>query len=390
MEQNKNIMDDFKKALDKKIIQSLKNNYGIENYDEYRFGKYPVNTNDDLPVNIKKHMSFIDELKKVVKKIIRFNPHKKAYITSGHHLINPYSKEIQKIWDNISTLDRELLVSLIAYKVLGYKKVKLPRNNAAYWAAIKTAKSLSNTEDIYDPHFMHFILEKFDLKPIGYDVNLYFSEIGVAIDYIIEQYAYKISGKNVVSVESGDNVLDIGGCWGDTALYFANKTGNKGKVYSFEFIPDNIKLFNINISLNPNVASQIELVPNPVSNISGEEIYFKDNGPGSSVAFEPFEGQTGTALTISIDDFVKSNNINTIDFIKMDIEGAEPLALEGAIETIKRFRPKLAIAIYHSMDDFVNIPNWILNLGLDYEIFIGHYTIHAEETVCFAKPRTNA
>ena len=71
----------------------------------------------------------------------------------------------------------------------------------------------------------------------------------------------------------------------------------------------------------------------------------------------------------------------------MDIEGAEPLALEGAIETIKRFRPKLAIAIYHSMNDFVAIPNWILNLDLDYEIFIGHYTIHAEETVCFAKPR---
>ena len=71
----------------------------------------------------------------------------------------------------------------------------------------------------------------------------------------------------------------------------------------------------------------------------------------------------------------------------MDIEGAEPSALEGAIETIKKFKPKLAIAIYHSMDDFVNIPNWILDLNLGYEIFIDHYTIHAEETVCFAKPR---
>ena len=71
----------------------------------------------------------------------------------------------------------------------------------------------------------------------------------------------------------------------------------------------------------------------------------------------------------------------------MDIEGSETAALIGAIETIKKFKPKLAIAIYHSVDDLVNIPTWILNLDLDYEIFIGHYTIHAEETVCFAKPK---
>ncbi len=382
-------MSNFKKALDKKIIQSLKNNYGVENYDEYRFGKYPVNINDDLHIKVKKPINFVDSSRKIVKKIIGFNPHKKAYITSGHNLVNPYLKEIQKIWDTISSLDRELLVSLMTYKILGYKKVKLARNNLAYWEAIKTAKSLSNPDDTYDPHFMHFVLEKFDIKPIGYDIKLYFFGSGVAIDYIIEQYAYKVNENYIVQAEVGDVVLDIGGCWGDTALYFAHKVGINGKVYSFEFIPDNIKLFRLNTCFNPELVSQIELIPHPVSNSSGQTIYFKDNGPGSSVAFEPFDEQTGTASTLSIDDFVKLNNINSIDFIKMDIEGAESLALEGAIETIKRFRPKLAIAIYHSMDDFVNIPNWILNLGLDYEIFIGHYTIHAEETICFAKPRIN-
>ncbi len=377
-------MSDFKKALDIKIIQSLKNNYGVENYDEFRFGKYPLSTNENLS---RRAISFVDRSKKIIKKIIGYDSQKKAYLTSAHNLVNPYLKEIEKMWDAISKIERELLVSLMAYRVLGYKKVKLARNNASYWEALKTAKSLSIPEDTYDPYFLHFILEKFDLKPIGFDVKLYFSEAAVAIDYIIEQYAYKVNDKNIVSIESGDTVLDIGGCWGDTALYFAHKVGANGKVYSFEFIPDNIKLFRLNTSFNPSLVSQIELVPHPVFNSSGQTIYFKDKGPSSTVAFEPFEGQTGTTTTISIDDFVKSNNINTIDFIKMDIEGAETLALEGAIETIKRFRPKLAIAIYHSMDDFVTIPNWILNLDLDYEIFIGHYTIHAEETVCFAKPR---
>ena len=85
------------------------------------------------------------------------------------------------------------------------------------------------------------------------------------------------------------------------------------------------------------------------------------------------------------DDFVKDNNIPRVDFIKMDIEGAEPFALNGAVETIKRFKPKLAIAIYHSMDDFVNIPEWITGLNLGYKLYLGHYTIHSEETILFAK-----
>lgn len=381
-------MNDFEKALAKKITISLKKSFGVENYDEYRFGSYPVKQNDVLGAKVKKQINLRKELKKIIKKIIRYqDPNAKMFIESGLGIVAPYEKEIQNVWDNLSELNRELIVSLIAYRVLGYKKVKLTRNNAAYWEALKIAKSLSNSNDTYDPHFMHFILEKFDLKTIGFDVKLYFFEIGVAIDFIIEQYAYKIGNKNVVAVETGDTVLDLGGCWGDTALYFANKIGEKGKVYSFEFIPDNIKLFNRNTALNPKLVSQIELVPHPVSNVSGQTIYFKDNGPGSSVAFEPFKEQTGTTSTISIDDFVNLNNIKTIDFIKMDIEGAEPLALEGAIETIRKFKPKLAIAIYHSMDDFFKIPNWILSLDLDYEIFIDHFTIHAEETVCFAKPR---
>jgi hypothetical protein len=105
------------------------------------------------------------------------------------------------------------------------------------------------------------------------------------------------------------------------------------------------------------------------------------------VQFQPFDGQSGETITTTIDSFVNEKKLSKVDFIKMDIEGAEMSALEGGIETIRKFRPKLAIAIYHSLDDFFNIPNWILALGLDYEIFIDHYTIHAEETICFAKPK---
>jgi FkbM family methyltransferase len=302
-----------------------------------------------------------------------------------NNIIKPYESDLEKLWNIIGEYDKELLISLIAFRILGYSKVKLNRNNDEYWEAIKTGESLSNSNDTYDPKFMHFILEKVDLNPIGYDVKLYFSGGGVAIDFILEQYALKRKEKYVIHAEKDDVVLDIGGCWGDTALYFAHKVGENGKVYSFEFIPKNIELHKLNQSFNESLQKNIQIVENPVFNNSKIDVFFKDNGPGSKIEFHPFDEMTGKTQTITIDDFVKNNNIQKIDFIKMDIEGAEPFALEGGIETIKRFKPKLAIAIYHSWEDLVNIPLWIVNLNLGYEIYIDHFTIHTEETVVYAK-----
>ena len=367
-------MNNFKSTLEKKLIQSQSNNFGVDNYDEYRFGEFPT-------LNAAQR-KFI-KIKRVIKKIISYK--KTKILNSQNEFLKRYEDGLQRIYEHVNADGKQILVDIIAYRLLGYKKVKLNRNNKEYWDKIEIANSLVDWNDTYDPHFLHFILQKCDLRKIGYDIQLYFSGLGVAIDFIFEQYAYKSGDKTIVAVEKGDVVLDLGACWGDTALYFACKTGEQGKVYSFEFIPDNIKLFNMNIPLNPKLIKQIELIQNPVSNKSGDKIYFTDNGPGSRIEFEPFDGQTGQATTISIDDFVKNNSIPKVDFIKMDIEGAEPIALEGAIETIKRFKPKLAIAIYHSMEDFVNIPYWIMGLNLGYKLYLGHYTIHSEETVIFAK-----
>lgn len=369
-------MRTFKEELIDKLAESIYNNYGVENYDEYRFGKYEF-----------KETPFWQKQKNLVKKITKYKIKERVNSLTQNERLVPYEAGLEKIWNVLNKTDRHLLVDIIAYRLLGFSKVKLPTNNKQYWDAISLAKSLRNANDTYDPHFMHFILEKFNLNPIGIDINFYFNELGVAIDFINEQYAYKTGTKYIVGANKGDVVLDVGGCWGDTALYFAHKVGESGMVYSFEFIPENIKLHKLNTDLNPHLQSRIDIVEHPVSNKSDIKIYFKDNGPGSKIALHPFTEQTGTTTTLSIDDFVQRNSIEKVDFIKMDIEGAEPIALEGAIETIKKFRPQLAIAIYHSMEDFTNIPKWILDLNLNYEIYLGHYTIHAEETICYAKPR---
>jgi len=378
MEKGKNMTTGLKYSMENFFLSCDTNDFGVENYDALRFGSWAPES--------KQRASLLDILKIAVKDIIGLSSRQRhARMMRQVDVYTPFMERLERIWKNLSGTDRELLVSLLAYRLMGYQKVRLERNNDEYWNALSLAETLKVSGETYDPHFLHFILNKMDLNPLGIDCKFFFSPGGVAIDFILEQYAYKLKNEPLVHVEEGDVVFDVGGCWGDTALYFANKTGPNGKIYSFEFIPDNLKLFKMNTGLNPYLESRIELIENPVSNRSGTKIFYKDFGPGSRIEMSPFAEQTGETETVCIDDIVNQKNIQKLDFIKMDIEGAEPMALEGAIKTIRRFKPKLAIAIYHSMDDFVNIPNWILDLDMGYKIFLSHSTIHAEETVCFAK-----
>ena len=174
---------------------------------------------------------------------------------------------------------------------------------------------------------------------------------------------------------------------GETAISFAADVGNNGAVYSFEFIRSNIEVFKKNLQLQENdLQKRIHLEEKPLWSQEGEVLYFKDNGPGSKVSFQAGNGFDQKVRTESIDHFVKRQGLLKVDFIKMDIEGAELSALKGAIKTLKKFRPKLAISVYHNAGrDILEIPQWLENLQLDYQFHLGHYTIHSEETILYAK-----
>lgn len=71
-------------------------------------------------------------------------------------------------------------------------------------------------------------------------------------------------------------------------------------------------------------------------------------------------------------------------FLKMDVEGAELNALKGARKTICKNKPKLAICIYHSDKDMLEIPLWILSLNMGYKLYMRHYSNDLWETVLYA------
>ena len=84
-----------------------------------------------------------------------------------------------------------------------------------------------------------------------------------------------------------------------------------------------------------------------------------------------------------IDDIV---NAEGATFIKLDVEGAEIEALQGASETIQKCHPKLAICIYHKSTDILDLGKYILSLNPEYKMAIRHYTLTNCETVLYAFP----
>lgn len=85
--------------------------------------------------------------------------------------------------------------------------------------------------------------------------------------------------------------------------------------------------------------------------------------------------------TVCLDEVVEKKRVS---FIKMDIEGAEKQALLGAADTIRKYRPKLAICIYHKPQDIWEIPELILEMNPDYHLYIRHYSLREAETVLYA------
>ncbi|WP_289181075.1 FkbM family methyltransferase, partial [Helicobacter japonicus] len=223
----------------------------------------------------------------------------------------------------------------------------------------------------------------FDLSKINIsDIRLYYIEYAIFSTFILQQYMYR----NMIFAQSGDYVIDGGACYGDTALYFSHLVGKNGKVFSFEFMEENIEIFHKNMALNPQY-DNITLVKRPLYVDSHTFVSFSGASWSATIMADKQNKQDATFQTISIDEFVEQNKIPKIDFIKLDIEGAELNALKGGAKSIKKFRPKLAICLYHSYADYVDIPIFLHELLPNYEFYFDHFTLGRYESILFARPK---
>jgi len=116
---------------------------------------------------------------------------------------------------------------------------------------------------------------------------------------------------------------------------------------------------------------------------------FSDPGRSSVPGVDRNPGSSDRVEATSIDAFVRGAGITKLDFIKLDLEGADFEAIKGAAETIHSHRPQIAVCMYHRLEHYYEIPLFIASHAADYLFRVGHYSpIHVfSETVLYAIPK---
>jgi FkbM family methyltransferase len=305
-----------------------------------------------------------------------------TWAAATRSLLEREPQAFQKVHEMLADeLSRELFVEVVLYRLLGHRHVRLPRNNESHWAQRELVQALPRAESPFSGAFGK--LHRFDLEFEGQRVLADCWWTNIAWTFFIRQY-YLERGDILVRPSAGDCIIDAGACFGDTALAFAASAGARGRVYAFEIDPSNLEVARHNLALNPLLLPRITLCEEALGDTEAQR-YLHGSGPGAQVLDRP--GGRAVKMT-TLDRYVERMEIERVDFIKMDIEGAELGALKGAVGTLRKFRPRLAISLYHRPDDLLRIPLWLNSLGLGYQFYLEHYTIHYEETVLYASPRT--
>ena len=165
--------------------------------------------------------------------------------------------------------------------------------------------------------------------------------------------------------------VDGGGFDGGTSKQFASVCPEYESIYYFE--PNDLS-FKKSIENLRNI-KDIKFFKKGLWDKS-EVLYF-DNTLGSASKISRIGNDS--IETISLDEL----KIPEISFMKLDIEGAERKALEGAKETIIRNKPVLAICVYHNQNDFLDVPEFVLKLNSMYKVYLRHYTTGVFETVMY-------
>lgn len=201
-----------------------------------------------------------------------------------------------------------------------------------------------------------FSSQGYPFKLLGYDWFL-----GVH-DIFYNQYEHQDT-----TLCAGDVIIDAGAFIGDTAVFFHHKLGGQCQVHSFELLDENLALLLHNLESNGVKPGEVVINKLALTDVTGGEIVIaQGKSQGSTSIFGGADAGGDKVCTITLDDYVLHQNLTRVDYIKMDIEGAEIPALKGALRTIQHFKPKLAICLYHKWDDAITIPQFIHSTGVDY------------------------
>lgn len=274
---------------------------------------------------------------------------------------------------------RDLYIEILRFKLAGHLHVRINSGVPGRAAELRRFNdTFVGTPSSLAASGMFGSLVHYDCEWNGRRYVADLVEGALACELVQRQYFFERDGVSI-QPETGDFVIDAGAFTGDSTVLFATSVGPSGHVYALDPVSNHQTIIKHNVAQGG--FENVTLFPYGVGeqSIDAPLVVLDSYFPGYRASSD-----TSPVPLRRIDDLLSSGQIQKVDLIKMDVEGSEMGALRGARETIARFRPKLAISIYHKPNDYFEVINYLWSLQLGYRFYLDHHTIYEEETVLYA------
>lgn len=192
-------------------------------------------------------------------------------------------------------------------------------------------------------------------------INIINYKISGKVDYLYKSFDEKsVVYDEILCLSAKESIVDLGAYDGDTIREFLHASGGQYKhITAVEADEKNFK----KLVKNTQGMEHLDLLNLGVWKEKGVLSFDKKAGRNSRI------GGIGVQIPVdSVDHFIQ----HPVTFLKMDIEGAELDALEGAKKTIQQYRPKLYVCAYHRNEDLYALPLKIWELCPDYKLYFRH------------------
>jgi len=261
-------------------------------------------------------------------------------------------------------------------EVLSYRNWRAKKLYRENWSKIEKVYSLLSDSKSHDVFIYRLWYNMF---PEDFDgIEEPFSEVFSSDQYFPE---------DIIRLTDREVLVDGGAYVGDTIQSFLSRVEMSFKhIYAFELDGDNfLELNGFIYTLDDSISKRISTYPCGLWHET-QEISVSGSRSGVHVSNE-FDMRSSVCRLNALDEILALTQRKTVTYIKMDVEGCERNAIQGARKVIGASQPKMAICVYHNPEDIYEIPLLIHEIDLSYKFYIRHHGRdwwYGNETVCYA------
>ncbi len=180
------------------------------------------------------------------------------------------------------------------------------------------------------------------------------ADVRLRLDLKTEKYywlgTHEVAVQQALARETkpGMTVYDVGAHLGFFALGLARLVGRAGRVVAFDPLPENIRVLRANLALNPNLTSNVQGVQAAVANVSGQLRLYGGSDPSRArLAPPPASSEDGQEVaSLTLDEFVFHLGEPAPQLVKLDVEGAEGMVLQGARRVLREIKPGWILEVH--------------------------------------------